>query len=68
MIRSIICTHPQGIKSICACGTNRICPICGYGQGVMPCDCDRKRADDNKVKDAFGKYKRMFSEAWRELA
>ena len=25
----------------CECGLNWVCPICGFGQGQYPCDCNR---------------------------
>jgi len=61
IIRSYICTHPQGIKPACACGANAFCPICGYGHGMMPCDC-------NRVDLTVEKYKERFAEAWQALA
>lgn len=24
----------------CKCGKNQICPVCGYGFGTIPCDCN----------------------------
>lgn len=24
----------------CACGQNASCPVCGYGWGTAPCECD----------------------------
>ncbi len=48
-----LCNHPEGLKSLCACGENMACPICGYGHGVMPCSCDRVRQATEKYKERF---------------
>lgn len=61
IIRSTICTHPEGIKPLCRCGQNAACPICGFGYGALPCQCDR-------VNEITQKYKEQFQEAWEKLA
>ena len=25
----------------CKCGKNMTCPVCGWGMGCYPCDCDK---------------------------
>jgi hypothetical protein len=56
MKRKITCSHPEFSAWIvpfpkpitfesCDCGQNWICPICGFGEGNYPCDCNRKRLD-----------------------
>lgn len=53
-----VCNHPELIPTswnqprlapakmnCCACGQNATCPICGWGWGAYPCDCNRKRRD-----------------------
>jgi len=40
MIIFKICNHPDGIKPLCNCGENAVCPHCGYGWGSSPCRCD----------------------------
>jgi hypothetical protein len=50
--RKITCYHTEllaWVKPImppwhgetCDCGQNWCCPVCGFGQGSYPCDCNR---------------------------
>jgi hypothetical protein len=32
--------RPPAQMMVCDCGRNAICPVCGYGFGSLPCDCD----------------------------
>jgi hypothetical protein len=58
-----LCAHPEGIKPTCACGMNAACPICGYGRGASPCNCDREN-----ISKIVAKYKDRFRDAWQDLA
>ena len=33
-------TQPAAQMNICACGKNAVCPVCGFGWGSIPCDCN----------------------------
>lgn len=66
MIKSYFCTHPQGIVPICACGMNAVCPICGFGRGAAPCNCNQGMTDD-AIKIVVEKYKNRFSAGWEKL-
>ena len=44
----------------CACGKNVTCPVCGWGHGQYPCDCEVKQVA-NKLLDEY-------SELWKGLA
>lgn len=54
MKRQVTCDHPELIPThwnqskpeaytgdTCDCGKNFTCPVCGYGFGCYPCDCNK---------------------------
>ena len=68
--RTITCNHPElfptqwGQKrpesytgETCDCGMNFSCPVCGYGFGCYPCECEKKRQsdilDDKLLKELY---------------
>lgn len=55
-------SRPEPVEMVgCACGQNQTCPVCGWGQGAYPCDC-------NRVKSTVDKYKTRFESAWQKMA
>lgn len=74
-----ICYHPELVPILweqkrpgpakmhcCDCGQNCICPVCGWGWGSSPCDCDGVRnipQHEHKelLEDGLGKYSLLWS-------
>lgn len=40
---------PAEVIYSCECGENWSCPVCGHGQGAMPCTCRRERDDEEEA-------------------
>lgn len=56
-----LCPNHEVVPT-CRCGENRACMVCGYGQGAMPCRCQREDAldDADDVREAQDIEKRLF--------
>lgn len=81
MKREITCNHPELYPTqwnqpkpepwqgfTCECGQNWICPICGWGMGSWPCDCNRKRINEKLHKELLEKSLVDNADIWSELA
>ncbi len=63
---------PPAEATTCDCGQNWTCPVCGFGQGQYPCDCNRERVtyyiDSATHKELLERGLEEYADIWRALA